>query len=59
MKAPEARRAWETLSPSCQREYARWISEARREETRTARIQKALPLIQAKKRLKGWGGPGG
>jgi hypothetical protein len=51
-RAPAAKRAWETLSPSCRREYAQWISGAKREETRAARVEKALPLIEARKRLK-------
>lgn len=50
---PEARAAWETLSPSCRREYAQWIAEAKRPETRDARVAKAIPRISARERLKG------
>jgi hypothetical protein len=51
-RSPDAKRAWEALSPSCRREYAQWIAEAKRDGTRTARMEKALPLIQAGRRLK-------
>jgi uncharacterized protein YdeI (YjbR/CyaY-like superfamily) len=33
------------LSPSCRREYAEWIAEAKREETRTKRVATALEWI--------------
>jgi uncharacterized protein YdeI (YjbR/CyaY-like superfamily) len=33
------------LSPSCRREYAEWIAEAKREETRNKRIATALEWI--------------
>lgn len=51
-RAPAAKSAWDALSASCRREYAQWISEAKREQTRAARVEKALPLIEARKRLK-------
>ncbi len=41
--SPEARRAWEALSASARRDYAQWIAEAKRDETRASRVQKALP----------------
>ncbi|MFO0629534.1 MAG: YdeI/OmpD-associated family protein [Polyangiales bacterium] len=50
---PDARARWEALSPSCRREYAQWIAEAKRPETRDARVAKALPRIVAGARLKG------
>lgn len=46
-------RAWDGLSPSCRREYAQWIADAKKPETRDARIAKALPMIAARRRLKG------
>jgi uncharacterized protein YdeI (YjbR/CyaY-like superfamily) len=49
----EARAAWPTLSPSCRREYADWIADAKREATRDARVEKAVVMIAARKRLKG------
>jgi uncharacterized protein YdeI (YjbR/CyaY-like superfamily) len=33
------------LSPSCQREYVRWIAEAKRAETRERRIAQAMVWI--------------
>lgn len=48
-----ARAAWSALSPSCQREYASWIGEAKKPETRAARLEKAIPMILARRRLKG------
>jgi hypothetical protein len=50
--SPEAKRAWETLSVSARRDYAQWIAEAKRDETRASRVQKALPRIAAGQRLK-------
>ncbi|QNM86889.1 YdeI/OmpD-associated family protein [Polaribacter pectinis] len=41
---------FETFSNSCKREYANYISEAKREETRLRRLQKIIPMI-----LKGTG----
>jgi hypothetical protein len=50
--SPDARRAWEALSASARRDYAQWIAEAKRDETRASRVQKALPRIVAGQRLK-------
>ena len=52
-KDAQIQRAWEGLSASCRREYAQWIAEAKKPETREARIAKALPMIAERKRLKG------
>lgn len=38
------------MSPSCQREYAEWIAEAKREETRDKRLAQALEWIAEGKR---------
>ena len=40
-----ARTAFHALTPGRQREYARYISEARREATRLSRVEKVLPMI--------------
>ena len=50
---PGARAAWEALSPSMRREFALWIADAKRPETRDARLSKAIPMILSRKRLKG------
>lgn len=43
-----ARAAFEALPPSHQREYVEWITEAKKEETRRSRIQKALTMLLEK-----------
>ena len=48
-----AREAWDALSPSSRREYVQWIYDARRDATRDARVSKAIPMVIARKRLKG------
>ncbi len=45
--------AWDTLAPSCRREYATWIAEAKKADTRARRVAQALPMIAERKRLKG------
>ena len=44
----ELRRCFYTLTPGCQREYANYISEAKRKETRENRIKKITPMILQK-----------
>lgn len=41
----KAAAAFEQLAPSHRREYAAWIADAKREETRAARVEKAVALI--------------
>lgn len=43
--APEAERFFDSLAYSHQREYVRWIEEAKRETTRSARIERAVALL--------------
>ena len=43
--------AFRALTPGRQREYAAYISEARREATRQARIEKVLPMIKRREGL--------
>ncbi|MEA2298381.1 MAG: hypothetical protein QOF77_1317 [Solirubrobacteraceae bacterium] len=42
----EARAAFDALAPTHRREYARWIAEAKREETRRRRVEKALVMLR-------------
>jgi uncharacterized protein YdeI (YjbR/CyaY-like superfamily) len=42
---------FESLSPSCRREYCHWINSAKRDETKTARLEKTLALLHAGKRV--------
>jgi len=50
-KAPAAKQFFEHLSPSRKKEYADWIGSAKRTETRSARLARAIVLLSAKKRL--------
>ena len=43
--APEALRVYQGLSYTHQREYVRWIVEAKREATRVERIRKAVEML--------------
>jgi hypothetical protein len=46
---PEAKRGFDGLSYSHRKEYATWIAEAKREETRDRRVAQALELLRAGK----------
>lgn len=47
----KALNTFETLSPSHQREYLEWVTEAKREETRANRIEKSLRWLAEGKTL--------
>lgn len=42
---PDAAAQWERLSPSHRREYARWIEEAKRPETRQRRVEETVARL--------------
>jgi uncharacterized protein YdeI (YjbR/CyaY-like superfamily) len=44
-KSKAATQVWKAFSPSCQREYAEWITEAKRDETKEKRIVQAIEWI--------------
>ena len=44
-KNKSAQKVWADFSPSCQREYADWITEAKRDETKQKRIVQAVEWI--------------
>jgi uncharacterized protein YdeI (YjbR/CyaY-like superfamily) len=44
-KSKAAGKVFETLSPSCKREYVQWIAEAKRQKTRQRRIAQAVEWI--------------
>jgi Bacteriocin-protection, YdeI or OmpD-Associated/Domain of unknown function (DUF1905) len=44
---PEARDAFEALAFTHRKEFARWIAEAKREETRDRRVAQAVEMIRA------------
>ncbi|AVR43954.1 hypothetical protein C7S20_01000 [Christiangramia fulva] len=50
-KDPEVKSGFEAMSPGCKREYAEYISEAKREETKLRRLEKIIPMIKSKKGL--------
>lgn len=43
--------AFKQLTPGCKREYADYVAEAKREETRIRRVQKVIPMILKKSGL--------
>lgn len=47
---PQAQTFFDSLSYSNRKEYARWISDARREETRQSRLDKTLEKLLAGKK---------
>jgi len=47
-RSPVSRDAFERLSYSHRREYLRWIEEAKKNETRAKRIEKAVQMLRAK-----------
>jgi hypothetical protein len=44
-----AKAAFESMAFTHRKEYARWVAEAKREETRERRVQQALDMIRAGK----------
>jgi hypothetical protein len=41
-----AKAAFDALAPSHRKEFARWIDEAKREETRNSRVEQALVMLR-------------
>ncbi|MGV8909695.1 MAG: YdeI/OmpD-associated family protein [Propionicimonas sp.] len=41
-----AKSAFDALAPSHRKEFARWIDEAKRDETRTSRVEQALQMLR-------------
>jgi hypothetical protein len=44
---PQARAAFDALAYSHRKEFARWITEAKRENTRTERVARTLEMLHA------------
>jgi hypothetical protein len=40
-----AKAAFDALAPSHRKEFARWVAEAKRDETRTSRVEQALRML--------------
>lgn len=47
-KNKSAKSVYEKLSPSHQREYIKWITEAKKEETREKRVSKMIEMLTKK-----------
>lgn len=47
-----ARTAFDGLAPSHQKEWVRWVTEAKKPETRTARIEKTVESLRAGKKTR-------
>ena len=43
---PAAKAAFDVLAPSHRKEFARWVEDAKREETRRARVEQSLQLVR-------------
>ncbi len=52
-KKPAVKAAFEKLSYSHRKEYVRWIDDAKKEETRARRIEKAVSMMSEKARMRG------
>jgi Bacteriocin-protection, YdeI or OmpD-Associated/Domain of unknown function (DUF1905) len=46
---PQAKAIFEAMAFTHRKEYARWVAEAKREETRQHRVEQAVEMIRAKK----------
>jgi uncharacterized protein YdeI (YjbR/CyaY-like superfamily) len=44
---PQAKAAFEGMAFTHRKEYARWVAEAKRDETRQRRVQQAVEMIRA------------
>lgn len=44
--APAAKGAFDALAPSHQKEFARWVGEAKRERTMLARVEQTLQMLR-------------
>jgi uncharacterized protein YdeI (YjbR/CyaY-like superfamily) len=49
-KEPAAARAFEALAPSHQREYVKWVEEAKKNQTRQVRVRKVVQQVMEKSR---------
>ena len=49
-KDKEAKSLFEALSPSHQKEYVKWIEEAKKDETRHNRIVKTIEMLKKGKK---------
>jgi uncharacterized protein YdeI (YjbR/CyaY-like superfamily) len=45
LKNAEVLNAWKSLRPSCQREYVKWVEEAKKAETRERRVDSVVKQV--------------
>lgn len=50
-KDKDLKASFEAMTPGCKREYADYISEAKKDETKLRRLEKIIPMIKSKKGL--------
>ncbi len=48
---PQAQTAWDKYSYTYRKEFARWVTEAKKEETRTRRLQTTIEMLKTGKNL--------
>jgi uncharacterized protein YdeI (YjbR/CyaY-like superfamily) len=46
----KAKTYWESLAPSHKREYVTWITDAKKDETRTRRMDEMIEMLEAGKK---------
>ncbi len=46
---PQAKAVFDGMAFTHRKEYARWVAEAKRDETRERRVQQAVEMIRARK----------
>lgn len=51
-QSPAALAFFEKLAPSHKKEYIRWITEAKRPETRASRVEKTIEMLTAGKKMR-------
>jgi hypothetical protein len=44
-RSAAARKVWDAIAPSHRREYARWITDAKKDETRARRVAQAVTML--------------
>ena len=53
MKKEGVLQFFDSLSYTHRKEYCRWITEAKKEDTRTRRVEKAIAMLRAKVKTPG------
>ena len=51
-RSKTARQTWDRLTPRARRDYVAWLDDAKKDETRTRRVQLAIERLAQGKRLK-------